>query len=123
MLDEAQRTAALDLIEANKKRRLEAVNTATGDDIKHINDQLALLNDDLAAVSYEFNQIDERLKKLEGMAKFCYAICNNDAIKRIADEAPARRSFGSRVFGNRQGGGQDSGFRPTPGGYMANKGN
>lgn len=107
-------------MQAAKRQRAEDIVNA--DDVKHINDNCAQLNDDLASLGAYAAELEERLRKVEGMVKFCYAICNNPAIKDIADQAPApARRWGAQAgmrFGG-QGRGAASVFVPTPGGYVA----
>jgi hypothetical protein len=108
---------------AKKARHDEIVNA---DDVKHINDNCAQLNEELASLGAYTVELEERLRRVEGMAKFCYAICNNPAIKDLADAAPApaRRWGGGatqRVYGGGQSGAARSVFVPSPGGYVAPK--
>lgn len=111
-------------MQAAKRQRNDEIVSA--DDVKHINDNMVALNDDLASLGAYVAEIDERLRKVEGMAKFCYAICNNAEIKRIADEAaPSARGRWAAAAPRVQFGGQSgpSGrvFVPSPGGYVAPK--
>jgi len=91
------------------------------DDVKHINDNMVQLNDDLASLGAYVNEFEERLRKVEGMLKFCYAICNNDGIKRICDEnaGGARRWGGAQRPSNNSGYVPRSSFVPSPGGLVA----
>lgn len=112
---------------------MDEANAATSDDIHHVNetvialrDSLQTFSDDLASLGAYVTEIDERLRKVEGMAKFCYAICNNAEIKRIADEAaPSARgrwaAAAPRVQFGGQGGPSGRVFVPSPGGYVAPK--
>lgn len=110
-------------MQAAKRQRAEDIINA--DDVKHINDNCAQLNDDLASLGAYAGELEERLRKVEGMVKFCYAICNNQAIKDLADQAPApARRWGvpaARVHVTGQGAPPHRVFVPSPGGYVAPK--
>lgn len=72
------------------------------------------------------SDMNEELSKAQGMLKFCYAICQNPAVKDLADSqrSSARASLGSLAFGkgggpNRFGGppngsGRGAAWRPSP---------
>jgi hypothetical protein len=90
--------------------------------------QVEQLTDGFNTLTQALSDMNEELAKAQGMLKFCYAICQNPAIKDLADSqrSSARGALGSLSFGTRggfnrpgapNGGGHNAGrgsWRPTP---------
>lgn len=90
--------------------------------------QVEQLTDGFNTLTQALSDMNEELAKAQGMLKFCYAICQNPAIKDLADSqrSSARGALGSLTFGRGGGGyqrgssnasGQNAGrgaWRPTP---------
>lgn len=77
------------------------------------------LYDRIEEVGLVVTDVQELVNKNKGMLNFCYAICNNDAIKKIADEnrpAAKRLDWGGIRGANR--GNNNGGDQASPGPRM-----
>lgn len=134
-ISNAQRQA---VDESKMIRPMASANIDRTPDVLHTcafdQDRMAELERQVEELTTGFNTLtsavsdmNEELAKAQGMLKFCYAICSNQAVKDLADTArgAARSQLGSLSFGrNAQansvgrpapaGRGAGGGWRPSP---------
>ncbi len=133
IISKAQRQA---VVEATKLPKFTPVETSDAEKVVHsckfdgqrmeaLEAQVESLTDGFNTLTQALSDMNEELAKAQGMLKFCYAICQNPAIKDLADTGrnQARSSLGSLTFGkfgagNRgggsNGGGRGNSWRPSP---------
>lgn len=98
-----------------------------GDRMAELERQVEELTTGFNTLTQALSDMNEELSKAQGMLKFCYAICQNPAVKDLADSqrSSARASLGSLTFGkaggaysmgrgNSTGRGGGAAWRPSP---------